>query len=437
MSANVGRAHRSLAQSVLELYPDEAARLFDDAPPAEVAALLDDQPAARSVQVLERLSPDQGALVLAAVSPATAKKLLRTFSPHRAAALLARLDREQREARLAQLDPALAHELRSLTEYPADTAGGLMEPRVVAFRPSSTVREVIRRLRSLRRTGVQDVFLVDERGRLLGSVSLQDIVLAALDERLDELVKSRPVFVTATASRDEVVSELETHRVGSLPVVDFDGRLIGVLRQQELINAARQDATADLLTMVGVSADERALSTPMFAVKKRLPWLQINLLTAFLAAAVVGIFEGTIAKFTALAVLLPVVAGQSGNTGAQALAVTMRGLALREIRTSHWVRVVMKELAVGAANGVAVALTTSVAVYIWSQSLGLALVIAISMVISMTAAGFAGAAIPVILAKLNQDPANSGSIILTTVTDVVGFLSFLGIATLFASMLPG
>lgn len=435
MSANIGRAHKSLAQSVLELYPDEAARLFEDAPAADIAALLDDEPAGRSVQVLERLSPDQGALVLAGMSPATAKKLLRTFSPHRAAALLARLDREQREARLAQLDPALANELRSLTEYPADTAGGLMEPRVVAFRPSSTVREVIRRLRSLRRTGVQDVFLVDERGRLLGSVSLQDIVLAALDERLDELVKARPVFVTATASRDEVVSELETHRVGSLPVVDFDGRLIGVLRQQELINAARQDATADLLTMVGVSADERALSTPLFAVKKRLPWLQINLLTAFLAASVVGIFEGTIAQFTALAVLLPVVAGQSGNTGAQALAVTMRGLALREIRTSHWLRVVMKELAVGAVNGVAVALTTSVAVYIWSRSLGLALVIAISMVISMTAAGFAGAAIPVILAKLSQDPANSGSIILTTITDVVGFFSFLGIATLLMSML--
>lgn len=435
MSASIGRAHKSLAQSALELYPDEAARLFEDAPAAEVAALLDEQPAARSVQVLERLSPDQGALVLAEMSPATAKKLLRTFSPHRAAALLARLDREQREARLAQLDPALANELRSLTQYPADTAGGIMEPRVVAFRPSSTVREVIRRLRSLRRTGVQDVFLVDERGRLLGSVSLQDIVLAALDERLDELVKAQPVFVTATASRDEVVSELETHRVGSLPVVDFDGRLIGVLRQQELINAARQDATADLLTMVGVSADERALSTPLFAVKKRLPWLQINLLTAFLAAAVVGIFEGTIAQFTALAVLLPVVAGQSGNTGAQALAVTMRGLALREIRTSHWARVVLKELAVGATNGVAVALTTSVAVYIWSRSLGLALVIAISMVISMTAAGFAGAAIPVILAKLNQDPANSGSIILTTVTDVVGFFSFLGIATLLMSML--
>jgi magnesium transporter len=150
---------------------------------------------------------------------------------------------------------------------------------------------------------------------------------------------------------------------------------------------------------------------------------------------VVGIFESTIASYTALAVLLPVVAGQSGNTGAQALAVTMRGLALRELRLSQWLRVTSKEVIVGALNGVVVALTTAGAVYIWSRSSGLALVIGVSMVASMTAAGFAGAVIPLILTRLRQDPAQSSSIILTTVTDVVGFFSFLGIATLLSSTL--
>ena len=149
-----------------------------------------------------------------------------------------------------------------------------------------------------------------------------------------------------------------------------------------------------------------------------------------------AVAEGIIAKFTALAVLLPIVAGQSGNTGAQALAVTMRGLALREIRPRHWLRVTFKEVNVAFFNGIAVALTTSLGVYVWSRSIGLALVIGISMIISMVAAGLSGAVIPMILLAFGQDPAQSSSIILTTVTDVVGFFSFLGLATLLASMLP-
>ena len=187
--------------------------------------------------------------------------------------------------------------------------------------------------------------------------------------------------------------------------------------------------------MVGAGRNERALSPPLLAIRKRLPWLQVNLVTAFLAASVVGLFEDTIAAFTALAVLLPVVAGQSGNTGAQALAVTMRGLALREVRGRHWPRVLSKELRVGFFNGLAVAVTTAALVYLWSRSLGLTAVIGISMVASMTIAGLAGGAIPMLLSALRQDPAQSSSIILTTVTDVAGFFSFLGIATLMMAYL--
>jgi magnesium transporter len=186
---------------------------------------------------------------------------------------------------------------------------------------------------------------------------------------------------------------------------------------------------------VGASKDERAMSKVSFAVSKRLPWLEINLLTAFLAASVVGLFESTIAKYTALAVLLPVVAGQSGNAGAQALAVTMRGLALREIGIRHWLRVTSKEVRTGFLNGVAIALTTSAGVYVWSGSAGLSLIIGLSMVIAMVAAGLAGATIPILLTRLGHDPAQSSSILLTTVTDVVGFFSFLGIATLLSSLL--
>jgi len=188
--------------------------------------------------------------------------------------------------------------------------------------------------------------------------------------------------------------------------------------------------------MVGASPEERALSRVSFAVRKRLPWLEINLATAFLAASVVGLFEETIARYTALAVLLPVVAGQSGNTGAQALAVIIRGLALREIRTGDWARVCLKELQVAVVNSLAVAATTSACVWAWSGSGGLALVIGLSMIASMAIAGLAGAGVPLVLTAVGQDPAQSSSIVLTTITDVTGFFSFLGIATLLSSMLP-
>ncbi|HEX7719133.1 MAG TPA: magnesium transporter, partial [Woeseiaceae bacterium] len=239
--------------------------------------------------------------------------------------------------------------------------------------------------------------------------------------------------VTPVTSKDEVVELLERYQLADLPVVDIDGRLLGVIYHAKLLQAIQEDATVGMQMMVGASPDERALSPVLFAVRKRLPWMQVNLLTAFLAAAVVGIFEDTIARFTALAVLLPVVAGQSGNAGAQALAVTMRGLALREITIRHWLRVTFKEVNVGLLNGLAVAVTCGIGVYFWSGSLGLVVVIAVSMVLAMIAAGFAGAVVPIVLTRLGQDPAQSSSIVLTTVTDVAGFFSFLGIATLLAA----
>jgi CheY-like chemotaxis protein len=193
--------------------------------------------------------------------------------------------------------------------------------------------------------------------------------------------------------------------------------------------------TTSIQKMVGVSKDETALSHVGFAVRQRLPWLEVNLLTAFLAASVVGIFEGTITRYTALAVLLPIVAGQSGNTGMQALAVTMRGLLLREVGLKDWSRLVAKEARLGIFNGLAVAAVTMVGVFVWSRSLGLIAVIGAAMVISMVIAGIAGTAVPLLLKRLGHDPAQSSSIVLTTITDCVGFFTFLGLATAFSALL--
>jgi magnesium transporter len=426
---------RSLVQDVIRHDPDEAAQEVERLPADEAAGLLERQDPARAAELLSRMPSGPAAETLAAMSEAAAAPVLAAMEPVTAAALLARLDDEARQRRIALLDPALAQEVTDLMSYPPDVAGGLMDPRVTTFRGQTTAREALARIRGLSNRRIQDVFLVDEEGRLAGTVGLQDLALAEPGTRLESLAPAEPIRVQALAPREDVVAIAESGRVASVPVVDLSDRLLGVIRHGDLVAATHEEASADIQTMVGVSPDERALSRPSFAVRKRLPWLQINLATAFLAASVVGLFESTIAQFTALAVLLPVVAGQSGNTGAQALAVTMRGLALREVRVRHWARIGGKELVVGAVNGVAVASVTALGVWLWSGSAGLAGVMGVSMVCSMVVAGLAGASVPMALTVVGQDPAAASSIILTTVTDVVGFLTFLGFATLASGML--
>jgi len=432
MSAD--RAMTLLADASLRQYPAEAAVHLERMRPREVSAVLERVQPLVAADVLRRLRGDRAAHIAAALAEPAASRLLSAMEPMTAAAILARLDDAQRESRLERLQPALSRELRELMAYPAGVAGSIMNPRVPGFRGEVTAREALSQLRASR-AHVSDIFIVDSDGKLAGSVSLQELALAETGTRLEDIMTLAPARVQALAPHDELTAIAEDRRVSSLAVVDVSDRLLGVISYAELLAATQRDASADLQTMVGVSREERALSDAWFAVRKRLPWLQINLATAFLAASVVAIFEGTIARFTALAVLLPVVAGQSGNTGAQALAVTMRGLALREIRVRHWFRVARKELVAGAVNGVAVALVTAAGVLVWSRSLGIAAVIGVSMVCSMIVAGVAGASVPMALILLKQDPAASSSIVLTTLTDIMGFLTFLGFATLAAGML--
>jgi magnesium transporter len=420
----------------------EALRLY----PEEVAGLLESEPVAEAVRVLEAEAPGPAAAVLQALSPQVASHVLaelgdRKFAaiaaaadPARVAPALARLEASERERRVGLLDPRLAADLRELVSFAPDSAGAMMDRRVTTFRSGTTAQAALERLRTLRETDFAEVFIVDSESRLVGTVALEDLAVAAPGRRLDELARGAPVGVPGTASKEEVFERLGG-RTGGLPVLDFEGRLLGVIRQADMLSAAKEELSAGLQTMVGASRDERALSPVPFAVRRRLPWLSVNLATAFLAAAVVGLFEDTIARITALAVLLPVVAGQSGNSGAQALAVTMRGLALREIRLSHGRRLILKELAVGALNGLGIAVVTAGGVYLWSRSGALSAVIGLAMVISMTIAGLAGACVPLAMKAVGQDPATASSIVLTTVTDVVGFLSFLGLATLLGGSL--
>ena len=385
--------------------------------------------------LLQGLGAREAASIVSSLGPDAVTEALLLIPRERAASILAALSPDERERALAGLPSKIAQGIRDVYEYPEGTAGALMDARITPFSVDLTVYEALERMRTFKEKEFDAIYLMDGGGRLVGAVPLAEIVTAPPHATLGELRRSSAATVPAHGSREDIVEVVRNSRVAALPVVDADGRLVGVLRHSALSDAAADVATVDLQKMVGAGKDERGLSPIGFAVRRRLPWLQINLATAFLAAAVVGMFESTIAEITALAVLLPVVAGQSGNSGMQALAVTMRALALREVRLSHWPRLLIKEAGVGMLNGVAVALTTMAGVYLWSRSGALSLVIGIAMVISMIIASVSGGLIPLLLKAARRDPAQSSSIVLTTVTDVLGFLTFLGLATAFAPAL--
>lgn len=411
------------AQSLERLSDDELGVRLHELDTQALGACFTHLSAGRAQAIFQQLDLEQKAALL-------------TDSPSRLSLMLLNgLTAEARETLFAALPATLRDDLIRQQSYDQDSAGSLIERPYDTIRSDMSVSEALDVLRRSGARKTRSVYVVDETNRLIGKADMQSMAMASPDQRLAELLDELEGSVLPTSPRSEVVEELERYRVDSLPVVDVDGHLLGIVRYQQLFEAIESVATADLQKMVGVSKDERALSTPIFAVKRRLPWLHINLLTAFLAASVVGVFESLIAQFTALAVLLPVVAGQSGNAGAQALAVTMRGLALREIGTREWRKVLSKEVRVGLIDGVALAVTCGLAVFVWSQSFGLALVIAVAMVLSMLAAGISGALVPIVLLRMGQDPATASSIILTTVTDVAGFFSFLGTATVLAFML--
>ncbi|MCI0506370.1 MAG: magnesium transporter [Gammaproteobacteria bacterium] len=428
-------AEKALTQRYMLDFPFEAAQILETMPARVIAEILEAQVISAVLPLWQYFAVDVAEHVFLQLTEVRQLKLLTELDPAISVKILSRAGGSKVDSVLASLDKHVAVEIKALLEFPEDSAGRLMDPRAVNLRPQMTVEQAQLKLRSSKPKAVNEVYAVDDQGVLAGRVAIQEIAIADPDTTIQDIMAPILTYVQALDPKEDVVDKLEKYKLNSIPVVDFNMQLIGVIRSARLLKAFQEEMSVDIQTMVGASKDERALSKTSFAVAKRLPWLHINLLTAFLASAVVGIFESTIAQFTALAVLLPVVAGQSGNAGAQSLAVTMRGLALREISVRHWPKVVLKEVNVGLLNGAAIALTTAACVYIWSQSAGLALVIAIAMVISMIAAGFSGAVIPITLRRFGQDPAQSSSIILTTVTDVVGFFSFLGTAAVLATML--
>jgi magnesium transporter len=368
--------------------------------------------------------PSVVAEVLMRVSPASAVEILWAGAPDWRDQILAATTHERREQ--------WVHD----HAFPPGTVGRLMEHPVAVFTPELTVQETIERLREMvRRVFITYGWVVDGDGRLVGILIFRELLFAAPDARLGDVMLREPFRLRPEMPVPEAMRAVVIRHYPSYPVCEADGRFIGVVRGQTLFEEHAFELSALPGTMVGVEKEERLSTAWPRSLRFRHPWLQINLLTAFLAAGVVGVFQGTIERIVLLAVFLPVLAGQSGNTGCQALAVALRGMTLGEFTASKRRHVISKEAMVGFANGALIGMTAGFAMYVFARSEGrgdapaLASIVFLAMVGSCTVSGVAGALVPLTLKRLGADPATASSIFLTTATDVVSMGLFLGLAT--------
>lgn len=418
--------------------------------PAEIAEILSTLREEEAVDLLRRLylrraaaaplgemDPEEAARLLAELNRDEAVRILSRMDPDDAVDLLAELPREMVEDILRRLEEKEAKELSQLLSYPPDTAGGLMSPEVVALPQDMTCQEAIDTLRRLAEEleTVYYAYVVDESRRLIGVLSLRDLVFARPDLPIKEVMHTDVLSVPADMDVEEVARLFDRYNFLALPVVDGEGRLLGIVTVDDVIDAIREEATEDMYRMAGAPLEER-VDTPWYrSVRLRLPWLYFNLATAFLAASVVGAFESVISKVAALAIFMPIVAGQGGNAGMQTVTIVTRGIALGEVPKGTGWRILAKEFILGLCHGALIGATVGAIAYAWKGSFYLGLVAFLAMTFNMIAAGVAGAVIPLTLRALRLDPALASSIFLTTVTDTLGFFFLLGLGLLFLDKL--
>jgi len=426
-----------LVQKFFEKDPTGAARSLETMAEEEVVEVLRALPPALAAKAVRQLQVTYAAAVLKDAQADLFKEIAEGLDSHHAATIFMHLPREARERFLSHLPDKLKRDIQEQLAYPEGSVGRMMTTNFLSFRTEATVQEAVQTIRQLapKRYPASYAYVVDEQGHLKGVLNMRDLLLAAPESKLSAIMRPDMFTLHCFTDREEAASQLAKRRYFAAPVVDHDGRILGIIKAEQLIQGVREEVTEDLQRMFGAGGDERTFSPMTYSLKKRLPWLHVNLATAFLAAAVVALFEGIIAKITVLAVFLPVVAGQGGNAGAQSLAIVMRGLVMREIPKDKVKRLVFKEGWLGTISGAVTGLVTALVAWAWHGNPWLGLVIGLAMIVNLFAAGLSGAAIPVVMKALGLDPAQCSSIILTTVTDVVGFFAFLGFAVVFQSHL--
>jgi len=349
-----------------------------------------------------------------------------------AASLLEDMAEDERREVLAEIPAEERAEIEQALAYPEDSAGRMMQRSLVKVPQSWTVGQVIDYCREAGDLpeDVYDLFVVDRSGRLKGSVPLGRMLRSKRPVPIMDIVDPDISSVPATADQAEVAHLFRDQNLVSCPVVDDKGRLLGVIMVDDVVDVIDEEAEEDLLKMGGVGHDDMHANT-IRTVRLRGVWLALNLFTAVVASLVIGQFEGAIEKIVALAVLMPIVASMGGNAGTQTVTVAVRALAMGELTPANALRFIVKEIAVGGLNGMIFALVMGAAVVLWYQDWRLGAVIGAAMICNLVAAALAGTLIPIGLQKFGVDPAVSSTVFLTTVTDVIGFLAFLGLATLF------
>lgn len=385
---------------------------------------------------LSEFGADEGIDLLHTLSPEDIAQVLQELPSDDAALFVEKFPGEIRERLLDLMKIEASTDVQELLSFAEYTAGRIMTPDVFALSEDLTVGEAVSAIQKAS-SDIELVFylyIVDDRSHLVGVVSLRQLLLVPPTTPLKKIMSSDVISVRTETDQEEVARIVARYNLLGVPVVDEENKLVGVVTVDDVLDVIREEATEDIYALAGVSSDDNALSAPIRSVRLRMPWLLVNLATAILASTVVHFFEGTIAKVTVLAALMPIVAGMGGNAATQTLAVIVRGLALGEVTWENARRVIIKESLVGFANGIATGLVAAVVVWLWyGPTAKMALIggiIALAMVNNMLIAGVAGTAVPLILKRLKADPALASTVFVTTCTDVGGFLSFLGIATL-------
>lgn len=427
-------ARPAIAKIFTKAYPVEVARLLTSLAAFEraqaFAILLEECDASHVASVLSEMGTGDSLSLLEKLDPQQIASLLSELPADDATELASRLPDELASQVLALMETATAAEVRELLEHEERTAGRLMTPDVFALDEEITVSEAITALqrRSDELEMILYVYVVDKRNHLLGVVSLRRLLTTPSSIQLKKIMTPDIISARTDADQEEVARLVAEYDLLALPIVDDDGKLVGMVTVDDVIDVVQEEVAEDLLALAGVAVEEQMATKPAHAMRLRAPWLLVNLGTAFIASFVISRFQGTLEAFAPLAALMVIPMGMGGNAATQAVTVVVRGLALEQVASIS--RAIIKEVLVGAGNGL---LTGAVAAIVFSiayQNIFLGIVLGLALIINLVVAGLAGILVPSTLRRLGFDPAVASGVFVTTCTDVCGALSFLGIATL-------
>jgi magnesium transporter len=422
-------AERLLAR----VHPADLGPLFSDLTPEEIRRVVDLLfRQHRAANTLRELPPELLPHVFEALSDERLASVFGRLQIDDMIELADQLDAERHERILTLLPPHKREELRKHELYPEDSAGRVMTTSFLGVDEKMTAQEAIEHIRSFAEDNdaVLYVYVIDGEGRLQGTVPIRRLVASRPDRPCGEFMIREAISARIDADQEEVAQLVARYNLLAIPVTDADDKLLGVITVDDVIEVITEEATEDIYNLAGLSDEDRVFSPARTSVRKRLPWSMLNLGAVFLAASVVGLFEQTLDRIVTLAVFMPVINGMGGNGGVQALTVVTRAMALGEIEFSSGLRAVGKELVVGLTIGLVAGAIAGVLAWMWQGNPWIGLVLALAMVITMATAGLLGAAVPVLLKALRQDPALGSGVVVVTITDTFGLFCFLGLGTL-------